>query len=455
MITIKTDSRKVQKGDTFVALRGISRDGHEFIEKAIEQGATKIVAEEGNYSVFTELVPDTRVYLEEELKSHYNSKIDEMNLIGITGTNGKTTTAWFLYQALNAIGSKTAYIGTIGFYIDSKVCSLPNTTVDLCDMYELLMEAYEQGCSNVVMEVSSHALAMGRIKTLSFDAAIFTNLTQDHLDYHKTMEEYAKAKQILFHHVKKDGYAFVNVDDMYKDYFIIPENHTITYGFQEADFQVGSYQMSSKGTTFSYCFNGEETLIETNLIGRYNVYNCIATIAFLETIGVKKDKIETVFQTIKAPSGRIETIPFHSNSIVIDYAHTPDAIENIISTIQELALGHIYVVFGCTGDRDRTKRPIMASLVSKMSDYFIITNDDPHFEDPNQIVDDMTRDLVSDHYEVCLDRRKAIQRGISLLKENDVLLILGKGHEEFMVIGRDQIPFHDSKVVMELITEQN
>lgn len=455
MITIKTDSRKVRKGDTFVALRGISRDGHDFIEKAIELGASKIVAEEGDYGVPTEIVPDTRIYLEEELKKNYNQQISEMNLIGITGTNGKTTTAWFIYQALNQIGSKTAYIGTVGFYIDEKIYDLPNTTVDLCDMYDLLIEAYDAGCSNIVMEVSSHALAMGRIKTLTFDAAIFTNLTQDHLDFHKTMDEYAKAKQILFRSLKKDGLAFVNVDDKYKNYFMLPENKTITYGFGESDFKVESYQMSNKGTTFSYISNQEESIIQTNLIGRYNVYNSIATIAFLETIGIKKDKIASIFETIKAPSGRIETILYQSNSIVIDYAHSPDAIENIITAMKEVTNGHIYVVFGCTGDRDRTKRPIMANLVSNLSDYFIITNDDPHFEDPNQIVADITNGLVSDHYEVCLDRKEAIRKGITLLGENDTLLILGKGHEESMIIGRDKIPFNDHKVVTDILNEQN
>lgn len=455
MINIQSDSRKIKPGDTFVALRGISSDGHSYIPKAIENGAAKIIAEEGSYDVETIIVEDTRKYLNEYLKENYNSFLDEMNLIAITGTNGKTTTSKLIHDSLNMIGSKTAYIGTIGFYINEKVCDLPNTTVDVCDTYDLLMKAYDQGCNNVVMEISSHSAVMGRIETLNFDYAIFTNLTQDHLDYHKTMGNYALAKQVVFKKLKPNGIAIINDDDKYKEYFLLEKNRNITYGFQEGDFKVEDYTMTSEETMFSYRYQGEIYHASTKLLGKYNVYNNLALIATLTTLGLKQEKILEILPKLKAPVGRMEIIKYKTNNIIIDYAHTPDAIEKIMSTLKDITIGNTYVVFGCTGDRDRLKRPIMTEYVANNSKYFIITNDDPHFEDPAQIVDDMTKDLEHNNYEVCLDREKAIIKGINMLNENDALFILGKGHEEVMVIRDKKVPFNDRKVVEEYISTIN
>lgn len=455
MIDIQTDTRKIKPGDTFVALRGISRDGHSFIDKAIEMGATKIVAEYGSYDVETEIVPDTRKYLNNILKEKYGEKVSEMNLIAITGTNGKTTTAKLIHDTLNILGSRTAYIGTIGFYIDDKICDLPNTTVDICHMYDLLIESYEKGCNNVVMEISSHAASMGRIETLEFDYAIFTNLTQDHLDYHKTMGNYALAKQIVFKKLKKDGIAIINADDKYKEYFLLSENNNITYGFNDGDFKIIDYNMNSTETNFKYRYLDKEYNIKTQLLGKYNIYNILSVISLLTVIGLKASIIEEVIPSLQAPVGRMEIIKYKNSNIVIDYAHTPDAIEKIVLTMQEFTKGNTYIVFGCTGDRDRIKRPIMTDLVSKLSKYFIITNDDPHNEDPSQIVDDMIKDLEYTNYEVCLDRKEAIKKGINLLENEDILFILGKGHEEVMIIKEEKIPFNDRKVVEECIEEDN
>lgn len=447
MIDIQSDSRKIKQGDTFIALRGISSDGHDYIYKAIENGATKIIAEEGNYPVETIIVPDTRKYLNEYLKGRYYSKLSEMNIIAITGTNGKTTTAKLIHDSLNMLGSKTAYIGTIGFYINEKICNLANTTVDICDTYDLLMQAYDAGCNNVIMEISSHAASMGRIETLEFDYAIFTNLTQDHLDYHKTMGNYALAKQIVFEKLKYKGTAIVNADDKYKEYFLLEKNKNVTYGFNEADYQVLDYAMTYDSSLFTYKYNENNYQSHTLLLGKYNIYNVMAVITLLTEMGVKYEQIHEVICKLKAPAGRMEIIKHNSNIIVIDYAHTPDAIEKIINTIKEITEGNIYVVFGCTGNRDRIKRPIMTDIVAKASKYFIITNDDPHYEEPSEIVDDMIKDLEQDNYEVILDREEAIIKGISLLKEKDALLILGKGHEEVMIIKDKRVPFNDKKTV--------
>lgn len=453
MINIESDSRKIKPGDIFIALRGISSDGHSYIDKAISNGASKIIAEEGEYSVETVIVENTREYLNKYLSEHYNKYLDEMNIIGVTGTNGKTTTAKLIHDSLNMIGSKTAYIGTIGFYIGEKICNLPNTTVDVCDTYDLLMQAYDAGCNNVVMEVSSHALSMGRVETLKFDYAIFTNLTQDHLDYHKTMGNYALAKQKLFKQLKSSGTAIINSDDKFKEYFLLEENKNVTYGFEEADYQIENYNMNSERTIFTYKHNNENYEITTKLLGKYNTYNVLALVTLLSELGLKYEMIKDIVVKLSAPVGRMEIIKYRNNNIVIDYAHTPDAIEKIMLTLKEITLGKTYTVFGCTGDRDRIKRPIMTDIVAKNSEYFIITNDDPHHEDPEQIVEDMTKDLDFTNYEVELDRKKAIIKGIEKLEENDVLFILGKGHEEFMIIGDDKIPFNDRKTVEAYIEE--
>ena len=449
MVNIKTDSRKVVDGDTFVALRGVSSDGHDYILKAIKNGATKIIAEEGNYEVETNIVPDTRQYLVSYLKDNYNQYLEKMKIIGITGTNGKTTSAFLIAKALNVLGIKSSYIGTLGFYIIEKIDSLDNTTPDILELYNMLLASYEQGCQCVIVEVSSQGLGYNRVDGFLFDYAIFTNLTQDHLDYHKTMENYAVAKQKLFKKLKSNGKAIVNYDDEYKAYFLLENNVNITYGFTGGDYQVVNFEMNNHETMFKYTYENKSYNVVTSLIGKYNVYNLLVAIIILREFGVKDDVLDKLLPTLKTPAGRMDTIKYRSNSIIIDYAHTPDAITKIIKTMAEVTIGNIYVVFGCTGDRDRTKRPIMTSLVTSMAKYAILTNDDPHNEDPYQIIEDMTTGIVRNNYEVIIDRKDAIIKGIELLEENDVLLILGKGHEEVMIIKNQKIPFNDHNVVMD------
>ena len=447
MINIQADSRKIKKGDTFVALRGISSDGHDYIGKAIENGATKVVCEEDRgYPVETIVVKDSRKYLEEYLMENYNKYIEEMTIIGITGTNGKTTCAKMLHDALNLSGIKCAYLGTIGFYIGEKIRNLANTTVDIFDQYDLLMECYENGVKVVVMEASSQGLDMGRLNTINFDYALFTNLSEDHLDYHKTMENYAKAKQILF---KKSKVNIVNIDDQYKDYYLIDGKETYTYGKNDSDYQIKNINISREGTTFSYVKEGNEYNIESSLLGEYNVYNLMGVIILLDLL--KIDNISEIVSKIKAPVGRMENISYKNNTIIIDYAHTTDAIDKLVNTIKPYITGKTYIVFGCTGSREREKRSVMTKLVSKLSDYFIITMDDLHDESFDQIVSDMTKGADFNNYEVIEDRRKAIEKGISLLNSEDYLFVLGKGHEEAIIIGKERIPFNDRKTIEEII----
>ncbi|MCI8544607.1 MAG: UDP-N-acetylmuramoyl-L-alanyl-D-glutamate--2,6-diaminopimelate ligase [Bacilli bacterium] len=446
MITIKTDSRKVKKGDTFVALKGINSNGDIYIEKAIENGASKIVCEKGSYSVETLNVDNPREYLLKELERMYHSYLEEMTIIGITGTNGKTTSAYLLSELLNRSGNKSAYIGTIGFYIGmERMTLLNNTTPDICDLYELLLDAYEENCQYVVLEVSSQGLSYGRLEGVPFDCAIFTNLTQDHLDYHKTMENYALAKQKLFEYLPRNGLSIINDDDAYKEYYLLPKNHNITYGFDGGDYRILDFNLNLSGTVFRYEYKETISEIKTNLIGKYNIYNLLTALIVLEQLKIKIDR--SFLSQLESPGGRMEMVNYHNNLIIIDYAHTPDAMEKIIGTVKEATKGNIYVVFGCTGSRDRLKRPIMAEMATDMCKFAIFTSDDLHEEPFEQIIDDMTKELKNTNYEVCKDRKDAIYKGISKLTENDVLLILGKGHEEVMIIGNEKIPFHDRTIV--------
>ena len=448
MINIKADSRKVKKGDIFVALRGYSSDGHDYIDKAIANGCKKlIVMDDKDYQVDYEVVPDTREYLNNYLKNHYKKYLDEMTIIGYTGTNGKTTSAFLMYEMLNNLGIKCGYIGTIGYYLDGKVSDLPNTSPDVCDMYELLLNAYDNGYKCMAIEASSQGLDLQRLYGIPFDYAIFTNLTQDHLDYHKTMENYAKAKTILFKQLKNDGIAILNYDDPYKDYFV--SKNTLYYGFNGGDYKIDSVNYNHQGTTFTY--NGKT--INSPLLGDYNVYNLLSDIVVLESMGIKN--INDSIKGISAPDGRMDMVLYKNNSIIIDYAHTPDAISKILNTVKKICVGNIYVVFGCTGSRDRTKRPIMTKLVLSNVTKAIITIDDPHDEDINQIFDDMLKNNTYTNYIVEPDRGRAIEEGIKLLNNNDMLLVLGKGHEEVIIYGKERIPFNDKKKVLEVINKES
>ena len=315
----------------------------------------------------------------------------------------------------------------------------------------MFLECLDKGCKYVVQEVSSQGLAMKRVEGYDFDYAVFTNLTQDHLDYHKTMENYALAKQELFRKLKKTGVAIINYDDSYKNYFMLDKNKNVTYGFTGGDLQVTKYEMSNKDTKFTYRYDGKSYDVVSPLLGDYNVYNTIAMMMVLKMIGISDEDLIRVVAKLSAPKGRMEKVLYKDNAIIIDYAHTPDAMIKIISTMKKVTKGKIYIVFGCTGDRDRTKRPIMMDIACSSADKVIVTRDDQHTESQEQIYKDMLKDNKYENYEIIDDREMAIKKGIELLKKDDTLLILGKGHEEVMVIGYDKIPFSDLKIVQKYI----
>lgn len=446
----KTDSRKVEKGDIFVALRGVNHDGHSYIADAIETGATKVVAEEGLYPVETYIVKDTHEYLVQTLKREYYDEIKDLKLIGITGTNGKTTSCYLIHQALNRLGRKCGYIGTIGFYIDEKICDLPNTTPDILDLYDMLLTCKKEGCEFVAMEVSSHSLDMNRVNGLLFDYAIFTNLTQDHLDYHGNMKNYALAKQKLFRKMKEQGTCFINIDDDNSYHFLLPENHNITYGFRNGSYRITNMTYSLGHTDFIVSHEGEKTY-QMKLIGKHNLYNMLVVIMLLEELGIGESEIRKTISLLEEPRGRMECVRYHDALIIVDYAHTPDAVSNAIHAVLEIPHGKIYTIVGCGGDRDRAKRPEMAKIATDLSDCVIFTSDNPRNEDPEHILEDMKHGLDNTNYEKIVNRKEAINRGIQMLQKSDILLLLGKGHETYQVIGNKKIHFDDMEEVKKII----
>lgn len=440
-------------GDTFIAIKGVDIDGHDYIDKAIENGATKIIAEKGLYSVETLIVKDTKEYLATYLSDTYGDALKDIKFVGMTGTNGKTTSCYLTYKLLNLLGKKTAYIGTIGFYIEDEVVELNNTTPGIMDLYEMFLKCKEKNVEVIVMEVSSHALELGRVDKMLFDIVSFTNLTKDHTDFHLTMENYLKAKQKLFYKVKENGYAIVNGDDPYYKDFLFKHNNNIIYGVnEESDYKIIDYKLEIDKSTFNMAHDNKKYNITINMPGKYNIYNFLNAVIIASKLGFSLDKILEYADVLKAPPGRMDSIKYKDSIIIVDYAHTPDAVLNVLNSAHAFNTGKIITIIGCGGDRDKTKRPIMGDLATKLSDYVIFTNDNPRTEEPEAIMNDITASLMVSNFEVIYDRKLAIEKGINMLNANDILLILGKGHENYQIIGHEK-HHHDDREYVEKYIE--
>ncbi len=448
---LKVNSKKVEQGDTFIAIKSAVRDGHDYIEDAIDRGAACIIADHGEYRVKTVLVPDTRTYLAEYLKELYADKLSKLTLIGITGTNGKTTSCYLIYQLLNLLEVKTAYMGTIGFYLPESNRELANTTPDLYDLYEMLVEAVNDDCTVMTMEVSSQALDNRRLEGIKFEVAAFTNLTQDHLDYHKTMVAYKAAKLDLFKNIKKSGYTIINIDDKYGKDFVLPNNKNILIGKGNVDYKISNLVLTDSYSTFTITHGNEAKEIYLPITGTYNVYNYLNAYIVCDKMGIDTDEVIEATKKLTAPTGRCQTVKNDKVTIIIDYAHTPDAVLNIIDSVKEYAKGKVLTLIGCGGDRDKTKRPIMGALATTHSDYVFFTSDNPRTEDPTEILNDITGGLEKDNFEVIEDRKEAIKKAVSKLEENDILLVLGKGHEDYQIIGKQKIHLSDVEEVSKYI----
>lgn len=446
MIKYETNSKLIQKGQIFVAIKGHTVDGHDYINEAIKNGASKIICEkEINSSIPYEIVNDTNEYLKNVLVAEYSDEINKLKLIGVTGTNGKTTTCYLTYQMLQKLGKSVAYLGTIGYYQNEKYIELNNTTPDILTLYKLLIDAVNDGIEYLVMEVSSHALSFERIAGLKFIAGAFTNLTEDHLDYHKTMDAYLKEKLKLVNYLKNDATMLINSDDESGEKFKIFKNFK-TYGMN-GDYKIDEYEILPDHTNLKFSYDNKNYQVTTNLTSKFNIYNYLTCLSILNSIGFNIEDIINVTKEVYPPKGRCETYKVGNGYAVVDYAHTPDAVEKVIMAYTELKKNRVLTIVGCGGDRDPIKRPIMGRIATTLSDYVIFTNDNPRTEDPQKIMNDIVKDNHSTNYEIIFDRKDAITKGLDLLEKDDILLILGKGHEDYQIIGREKIHFDDVEVV--------
>lgn len=468
IVHIKYDSRKVRLGDLFIAIRGTESDGHIFIEQAISNGAKVVVVEDDSVlpdsfffhsGVAKIVVPNCRIALSQLSSNYFDHPADKMKMIGVTGTNGKTTTTHLIKSMLDMRGEKTGLIGTIQNSIGDQIFPAVHTTPESLELNELLAKIAHAGCSSVVMEVSSHALHQCRVNTIDFKVGVFTNLTQDHLDYHGTMSEYFKAKMILFENLSSDSWAIVNVDDEWGVQLTkLTHAKTITYGITtSATVEGRNISSSISGLKFTVIYEGKETLIESQLIGNFNVSNILAAFCTGIALGIPQKTICKALSSIKNVRGRFERIvSLKGWTAVIDYAHTPDALEKAIRAIQNIFdknnSGNIITVFGCGGNRDRSKRSKMGYIASSLSDITIITSDNPRNENPDLIINEIYEGIKSGSkvYREA-DRQKAIFMALDTARSGDVVLIAGKGHEDYQVIKDEKIIFSDRQIVEEYI----
>lgn len=445
---IKTNSKEVKKGDIFVALRGLNSDGHDYINDAINNNASYLICEKGTYDIPYMIVPNTFSFIKDYV-SNYKSIIDDLCIIGITGTNGKTTSCYLIYELLNKLNIKCAYIGTLGFYIKDKIKDLNNTTPDIITLYELINKCRDENVKVVVMEVSSHALKLDRVYGFKFDYVVFTNLTKDHLNFHSSMEDYLNTKTKLFSMTKDKSLGLVNVDDENCKYF--NTKNICSYGFKDSTYKIISYKLYLNKVIYKFKYKNKIYKVKLNIPGKYNIYNSLISIIILYNMNISFKKIIKLLNKISMPKGRMDIINLNKKYAIVDYAHTPDAVLNVLKSVNEFKKGKVYTIIGCGGNRDKTKRSEMGLISTNLSDYVIFTNDNPRDENPSDIINDITNNLLNNNYEIIEDRKSAIKKGVSMLCKNDILLILGKGHEDYQIINGVKYHFNDKEEVLKCI----
>ena len=455
--SVQIDSRKVQPGDLFVALRGTQVDGHEYIEKAIGQGATAVVCESLPQHVSEDVTylvyPDTELAVGPLATACAGNPSQRMKLVGVTGTNGKTTIATVLYNMFRRMGYKCGLCSTVCNYIDGRPIPTECTTPDAVTLNNLLGQMADEGCEYAFMEVSSHSVAQHRIGGLTFAGGIFTNLSRDHLDYHKTFENYRDAKKAFFDALPREAFAVTNADD--RNGMVMVQNtraQVKTYSARgAADFRGRILEESFEGMNLE--MDGREVFVQ--FVGRFNVSNLLAVYAAAVLLGVEPDEALVQLSAMKPVNGRFESIRSPKGvTAIVDYAHTPDALVNVLQTINDVLQhrGECWTVCGAGGNRDRGKRPIMAKVAVENSDRVIITSDNPRFEDPQAIIDDMLAGLSEEQRQSVLsivDRREAIRTACMLAKPGDVILVAGKGHEDYQIVQGVKHHFDDHEVIRE------
>ncbi len=468
---IQVDSRKVQPGDLFVAIRGTQHDGHQFVQEAIQRGASAILVSDPSaippsapaYAV----VNDTRKALWRIAKRFYNDPSQQMLVIGITGTNGKTTTAHFLHRILMSAGYSTLMIGTLGVFLNETPLDEPIelTTPDVVQLQALLAKALQLGARACVMEVSSHALHQRRVDGIAYDAGVFTNLSQDHLDYHGTMEAYAEAKLRLFTDLPaqspKPFRSVINLDTEWGTWFSERSQGALwTYGTSpharvQAVLSRSGEQAIGNGISFRVEWEGGVFPVHTRLSAPYNLYNALASSAVALSLHIPVPAIQNGIESLSAVPGRFERLPLTTPyEVVIDFAHTPDALRNLLQTARQLKPKRLTVVFGCGGDRDPSKRPLMGAIAVQLADRVIITSDNPRTEDPLQIIQQIMQGIPESERErvwIEPDRRQAIWLALETAQQGELILLAGKGHEPYQIIGTTKYPFSDHRVVLDYI----
>lgn len=456
---ITYDSRKVLENDIFICITGFSVDGHMFASKAIENGAKIIILEREVTNIPNDItvikVNDTRKVMPKIASDFYYNPSKDFNLIGVTGTNGKTTTVFFIETILNNIGKKTGLIGTIENHVGKKVIQTERTTPESLDLQQLFYEMKNESIDTVIMEVSSHALDLHRVDCSNFNIGVFTNLTQDHLDYHKTKENYLKVKTKLF---KMCNIGVINIDDEASEYIIKEATceHIITYSTidSNANIYAKDISLSSNGVKYKLVLEENEYDVEFAIPGKFSVYNSLSAIGACYAVGLPIKSVIEALKKVKGVKGRFQSIKSKKGySVIVDFAHAPDGLYNVLKTIQEFCEGKIITVFGCGGDRDKTKRPIMGKFAGDYSDFCVITSDNPRTEDPQIIINEIEEGIKDTDcpYTTILDREEGIHFALSMAEENDVVLVAGKGHENYQIIGDKKIHFDDIEVVEQFL----
>lgn len=477
---IASDSKAVKDGHLFIAVKGARFNGAEFIGEAIDRGAAAIVSDAGNEEAFLHkkgptfiYIDDARRALSEISREFYGDVSSKMHLIGITGTNGKTTTTYLLESLLNQRSKKTGVIGTINYRFGNRLIPATNTTPGALDLYFLLSSMRKNNIRNCVLEVSSHSLEQGRVDTLQFDIAVFTNLTAEHMDYHKDMESYLASKLRLFSKIKDGGFAIINKDDPFSDRVIDnvkkeKKAKTITYGIkQDPDVRAEDIEFSAQGLSFKLWtrpglahpgpWQGPALpTIKSSLIGRHNVYNILASIACGISMGMELDEIRAAVAKVVSLPGRLEKVDCGQDFLVfVDYAHTENGLENALNALREMNPDRILCVFGCGGNRDRTKRPAMGRVSTELSDKVFITSDNPRQENPIEIISEITSGIKNgkNNYVVEVDRFKAIEAAIKEARIRDIVLVAGKGHETCQIFKDITLPFDDREVIRRILSQ--
>lgn len=459
---VTADSRRCSHGTCFVALRGANQDGHEFIPAALQAGASAVVCQDDSHiprksKAAVAVVEDTHEALGRLAQALQGWPGQNLTNVAVTGTNGKSTVTHLIREILTRNGRKAGLLGTITYETPLRIIPATMTTPDPVMLAEMCTRMVTDGATHLVMEASSHALDQKRLAGLTFAVGVFTNLTGDHLDYHGTMESYLAAKKLLFDELSSKALAVVNRDDPAADEIVRDtQAKVLWYGLSPlADLQARIEKISAEGTTFELIREDCHATINTPLIGRHNVFNCLAAAGACLGLGIKLEDIAATLETIHNVPGRLQRVETHRGfSVFVDYAHTDDALRNVLSALRPITSGRIFVVFGCGGDRDATKRPRMARVAQDLADRIFVTSDNPRTENPEKIIDEILTGLDDRGRAVCYidpDRRRAVANAICQAQDGDVVLIAGKGHETYQVIGEEKIHFDDVEVANECI----